>query len=62
MAEAKKKAGLREQIAARKYRTPGKLVTWLYDLIGSTVLLPRYNPHIEKEIDLRDCKGPCIIV
>ena len=60
--ESKKKDGLRKQLAARKYKTPSRLVTWLYNAIGSTVLLPRYNPHIEKEVDIRDCKGPCIIV
>ena len=30
--ESKKKCGLRKQLAARKYNTPSRLVTWLYKL------------------------------
>ena len=60
-ANAKKKPTLQEKLAARKYHTPSRFVTWLYDVIGSTVLLPRYNPHIDRTVRLK--KGqPAIIL
>ncbi|MBO4327766.1 MAG: 1-acyl-sn-glycerol-3-phosphate acyltransferase [Clostridia bacterium] len=61
--EAAKKETLQEKLAKRKYRTPSRVVTWLYNVIGSSVLLPRYNPHYFSELPKGEkIKGPCIIV
>ena len=56
------KPTLQEKLAQRKYRTPSRLVTWAYNLIGSTVLLPKYNPHIEVDPSAAELKTPCIVV
>ena len=56
------KPTLQEKLAKRKYHSPSRIVTGLYDLIGSTVLLPRYNPHIGKEVKISRDDCPCMIV
>ena len=58
----KEKLTLQEKLKRRKYKTPSRFVTGLYDLIGSTVLLPKYNPHIEVIDDIGEEKGACFIV
>ena len=58
----KEKLTLQEKLKRRKYKTPSWIVTGLYDLIGSTVLLPKYNPHIEVIDDINEEKGACFIV
>ncbi|MBR6916283.1 MAG: hypothetical protein IKN36_07980, partial [Clostridia bacterium] len=58
----KEKLTLQEKLKRRKYKTPSRFVTGLYDLIGSTVLLPKYNPHIEVIDDINEEKGACFIV
>ena len=58
----KEKLTLQEKLKSRKYKTPSRFVTGLYDLIGSTVLLPKYNPHIEVIDDINEEKGACFIV
>lgn len=62
MADKKEKKSLPEQLAERKYHTPSKAVTALYDLIGSTVLLPKYNPHFKKDVTITEKDCPCFIV
>ncbi len=56
-----KEKTLQEKLAARKYKSPSRAVTFLYHLIGSTVLLPKYRPHIEV-IDPLPKKGAAVIV
>ena len=59
----KNKPTLQEKLAKRKYKRPSKPVTWMYHLLGTTVLLPRYNPHFFSDLpDGEKIKGPCIIV
>ena len=56
------KKTLQQKLAERKYRAPGRFITGLYNLIGSTVLLPRYNPHIRITDDINKREGPCFLV
>ena len=56
------KPTLQEKLAEREYRSPSRIVTGLYDLIGSTVLLPKYNSHIKKTIRFRHSDCPFILV
>ena len=53
------KPTLQEKLAKRQYHSPSRAVTGLYDLIGSTVLLPKYAPHIKKTVRFKksDCCG-----
>ena len=53
---------IREELAARKYRSPGKFVSFLYNIIGSTVLLPQYAPHFKFDDRLPPEGGPAIVV
>ena len=62
MPENKNKPTLQDKLAQRKFTPPGKTVTLLYNAVASTVLLPRYNPHIVKHVDIRDRDGACFIV
>ena len=55
------KPTLQEKLSKRKYKTPNPAVTFFYNLIGSTVLLPKYAPKIEI-IDRLPKKGAAIIV
>ena len=55
------KETLQQKLSKRKYHTPLRAVTFLYNLIASTVLLPKYNPHITVEDKLPE-KGPFVIV
>ncbi|MBQ7604059.1 MAG: 1-acyl-sn-glycerol-3-phosphate acyltransferase [Clostridia bacterium] len=57
----KTKPTLQEKLAARKYRSPGKAVTWTYHLLGTTALLPKYAPHFTYDDELPE-KGPFILV
>ena len=56
------KKTLQERLNERKYKTPNKLITGLYNRIASIVLLPKYNPHIVKEVDIKDEDCPCFII
>ncbi len=58
----KAKKTLQEKLAERNYKRPSGFVTFLYNAIGSTVLLPRYAPHITKKVDIIDRKGPCFLI
>ena len=62
MANEKAKPTLQEKLEKRKFRSPGKAVTFLYNLIGSTVLLPKYEPHITKNADITKRDGPCFLI
>lgn len=62
MANEKAKPTLQEKLEKRKFRSPGKAVTFLYNLIGSTVLLPNYAPHITKNADITKRDGPCFLI
>ena len=62
MNDKKARQTLQEKLKNRKYKTPGRFVTGLYNLIGSTVLLPKYNPHIEVIDDINEEKGACFLV
>ncbi|MBO7376646.1 MAG: hypothetical protein J6V01_06030 [Clostridia bacterium] len=53
---------LQEKLAARKYKTPSRFITFLYDHIASAVLLPKYNPHITVDPSAAELHMPCIIV
>ncbi|MBP5270150.1 MAG: 1-acyl-sn-glycerol-3-phosphate acyltransferase, partial [Clostridia bacterium] len=53
---------LQEKLAARKYKTPSRFITFLYDHIASAVLLPKYNPHITVDPSAAELHTPCIIV
>ena len=53
---------LQEKLKKRKFSKPSKAVTFLYHLIGSTVLLPRYNPHFKIDDDITKEEGPCFVV
>ena len=59
--EKSSKQTLQEKLTLRKYKTPSRVVTFIYNAVGSSVLLPKYNPHIEIIDPLPD-KGPAIIV
>ncbi|MBR6921847.1 MAG: hypothetical protein IKH51_06605, partial [Clostridia bacterium] len=58
----KNKKTLQEKLAERNYKRPSGFVTFLYNAIGSTVLLPRYAPHITKKVDITERKGPCFLI
>lgn len=58
----KQKLTLQQKLEKRKYKKPGRTVTFLYKLIGSTVLLPKYNPHFSSEVDINDRDGACFLV
>ena len=58
----REKPTLQEKLKKRTYKTPSRFVTWLYNLISSIVLLPRYNPHIEVIDDISKEPGACFLV
>ena len=58
----KEKKTLAEKLAQRKFKTPSKAVTFLYNSIGSTFLLKKYNPHITKTVDMSKREGPCFLI
>jgi hypothetical protein len=59
---ASEKPTLQQELAARKFRSPSRAVTWAYHLLGSAFLLPKYNAHVAVEDSAKDIKGPCIVV
>lgn len=56
------KPTLQQKLAERKYHTPSKIVTFIYNALGSLILLPQYAPHITKKADIRDRDGGCFLV
>ena len=56
------KLTLQEKLAQRKYKIPGKFVTYVYGVLSSLILLPQYAPHITKKVDIRDRDGACFLV
>lgn len=60
--EKGKKKTYQEKLASRKYKSPGRFITLLYRVIGSTVLLPAYNPHIVVKDDINKREGPCFLI
>ncbi|MBP5235923.1 MAG: hypothetical protein J6128_00050 [Clostridia bacterium] len=56
------KPTLQEKLAKRQYHTPSRAVTGIYDLLGSTVLLPKYAPHIKKTVRFKKSDCPFILV
>ena len=56
------KPTLQDKLTKRKFKTPGRFVTFLYYVIGSTVLLPKYNPHITKKANISKREGACFLV
>lgn len=62
MAGQKQKPTLQEQLKKRTYKTPSRTVTWMYNVVGSVALLPKYNPHIEVIDDIRKEKGACFLI
>ena len=56
------KLTLQEKLAQRKYKIPGKFVTYVYGILSSLILLPQYAPHITKKVDIRDRDGACFLV
>ena len=58
----KEKLSLQDKLTQRKFRTPSKVITFLYDVIGSAVLLPKYNPHITKDVTVTEEDGPCFLI
>ncbi len=56
-----KKPTLQEKLSKRKYKTPSPAVSFLYNAIASTVLLPKYDPHVKIDDPLPK-KGPFVIV
>ena len=58
----KQKKTLQEKLNERKFRTPSRLVTFAYNKIASAVRLPKYNPHITREVDMRDREGACFLI
>ena len=57
-----KKPSLQDKLNQRKFKRPSRFVTFLYNVIGSTVLLPKYAPHITKEVDISERQGPCFLI
>ncbi len=62
MAKSKTGPTLQDKLEKRKFRTPGRCVTFLYNAIGSSVLLPKYNPHITKNVDISKRDGACFLI
>lgn len=60
--EQSSKPTLQQKLAERKYHTPSRFISFLYYSIGSTVLMPKYNPHITRRVKLTKKDLPCIIV
>ena len=58
----KDKPTLQQRLAERKYHTPSRFVTFLYNAVGSAVLLPKYAPHITKKVDITKREGPCFLI
>ena len=60
MSENKKT--LQEKLIERQYKSPSKAVTFIYHAIGSAFLLPKYNPHISKLVDMSCRDGACFLI
>lgn len=62
MSEKKERLTLQEKLNQRKFKTPSRAVTFIYKNLASLVLLPRYNPHITKKVDITKREGPCFLI
>ncbi len=62
MAVNNEKKSLQDKLTERKYKSPSKVITVLYNGIASVALMPKYNPHIIKEVEIKKEDCPCFIV
>lgn len=61
--EKKKKMTLQEKISYRKYKKPGKAVSWvLYHLILKPILSKQFNPELKVIDNINDTKGPKFLI
>lgn len=57
-----KERSISKELKTRKYKTPSKLVSFLYKVIMYDICCKKY--HINNHIidDVNDCKGPCFVI
>lgn len=56
------KPTLQQKLAARKPGIPNGIVTFLYRVIMSGFVAPKYRPHYTIRDNINDCKGPCFLI
>lgn len=56
------KPTLQEKLAKRKYNLPPRPFLFLYRVIISGFVAPKYRPHYTIKDNINDCKGPCFVI
>lgn len=57
-----KRPTLQQKLSVRKYRKPSRIILFLYRVIMSGFVAPKYRPHYTIKDNVNDCKGPCFII
>lgn len=62
MKEKSKKLTLQQKLAKRKYGKPSRIFLFIYRVVISGFVAPKYKPHYVIKDNINKCDGPCFVI